>query len=200
VLASATGCRRGELLALEWIDLDESTGEIHISKSLEQTKAGIRVKSTKSEEPRCFSVPEWALEVLRAHREEQQRDRQLFGPDYQDRNLIFCQPNGAYYSPDRLGARVVELMRKVGLEGVSLHSLRHSHASNLLSNGVPIAVVSQRLAHSDQNITLSIYSHALPADTRAAAKIWNDAMVDVISDARRAGRKRRLANVCTGKS
>src|SRR5205085_9494856 len=96
---------------------------------------------------------------------------------------VFCQPNGAYYSPDRLGARVVELMRSVGLEGGSLHSLRHSHASSLLSNGVPIAVVSQRLGHSDQNITLSIYSHAMPAETKAAAKIWNDAMADVISEA-----------------
>ncbi len=178
VVASATGCRRGELLALEWSDLDQSTSEINVSKSLEQTKAGLRIKSTKSEEPRRFSVPEWALEVLRVHRQEQQRDRQLFGPDYDDHNLVFCQPNGAYYSPDRLGARVVELMRKAGLEGVSLHSLRHSHASSLLSNGVPIAVVSERLGHSDQNITLSIYSHALPADTKAAAKVWNDAMAD----------------------
>jgi len=199
VLASATGCRRGELLALEWSDLDESTSEINVSKSLEQTKAGLRIKSTKSEEARHFSVPEWALEVLRVHRQEQQRDRQLFGPDYDDHNLVFCQPSGAHYSPDRLGARVVELMRKAGLEGVSLHSLRHSHASSLLSNGVPIAVVSERLGHSDQNITLSIYSHALPADTKAAAKVWNDAMADVIADARRPAAERTLANVCTRK-
>jgi integrase len=185
VLAAATGCRRGELLALEWSDLDEATSEISVSKSLEQTKAGLRIKSTKSEKPRRFSVPEWALEVLREHRQEQQYDRQMFGTKYDDHNLIFCQPGGAYYSPDRLGARVVELMRKVGLEGVSLHSLRHSHASILLSKGVPVAVVSQRLGHADQNITLSIYSHALPADSCAAAKIWNDSMADVIAKARR---------------
>jgi len=191
VLASATGCRRGELLALQWSDLNEATGEINVSKSLEQTKAGVRIKSTKSEESRRFCVPEWALEVLRAHRGEQESDRRLFGADYANHDLVFCQPNGSHYSPDRLGARVVELMRKVGLEGVSLHSLRHSHASSLLSNGVPIAVVSQRLGHSDQNITLSIYSHALPADTKAAAKIWNDAMADVVGDARKAGSKRR---------
>jgi hypothetical protein len=104
---------------------------------------------------------------------------------YDDHNLIFCQPGGAYYSPDRLGARVVELMRKGGLEGVSLHSLRHSHATILVSDGVPVAVDSERLGHADQNITLSLYSHALPADTRAAAKIWNDSMADVIADARR---------------
>ena len=88
VLAAATDCRCGELLALEWNDLDESTGEISVSKSLEQTKAGLRIKTTKSEETRRFSVPEWALEVLRAHREEQQRDRQLFGTGYDNHNLI----------------------------------------------------------------------------------------------------------------
>jgi integrase len=184
VLASATGCRRGELLALEWSDLDD-VGKLRVSKSLEQTRAGLRVKGTKSDKPRNFAVPEWALEVLRAHRVEQDRDKELYGPGYQDHNLIFCQPEGGYYSPDRIGARVVELMRKVGLSGVSLHSLRHSHASHLLSKGVPLAVVSERLGHADQNITLSIYSHAIPADTKAAAKVWNDAMVEVISDARK---------------
>jgi integrase len=154
------------------------------------------VKSTKSEVPRRFSVPEWALEVLHDHREEQDKDRQLYGSDYQPHGLIFCQPDGAFYSPDREGARVVELMRKAGLQGVSLHSLRHSHASSLLSGGVPIAVVSERLGHADQNITLSIYSHAMPADTRAAAKVWNDAMADVIEAARKPAAKRILADTC----
>jgi integrase len=74
-------------------------------------------------------------------------------------------------------------MRKVGLQGVSLHSLRHSHASILLSKGVPVAVVAQRLGHADQNITLSIYSHALPADSLAAARIWNKAIAEVVDDA-----------------
>ncbi|HEY1754190.1 MAG TPA: tyrosine-type recombinase/integrase [Bryobacteraceae bacterium] len=190
VLAAATGCRRGELLALQWTDIDLVTGLLTVSKSLEQTKAtGLRVKCTKSEEPRQLGVPEWAIEVLNEHRTEQDRDRALFGARYIDNNLIFCQPDGNYYSPDRLGARVVELMRKVGLQGVSLHSLRHSHASILLSNGVPVAVVSQRLGHADQNITLSIYSHALPADSRAAAKIWNNSMAEVIASAGRAGKK-----------
>jgi integrase len=154
---------------------------LDISKSLEQTRAGLRVKSTKSEEPRRVAVPEWALEVLKQHRAEQEKDRAMFGRDYANNDLIFCQPDGEYYSPDRAGARVAELMRKAGLQGVSLHSLRHSHASILLSKGVPISVVSERLGHADQNITLLIYSHALPADSRAAAKIWNDSMAEVVS-------------------
>ncbi|HTC87852.1 MAG TPA: tyrosine-type recombinase/integrase [Bryobacteraceae bacterium] len=185
VLAAATGCRRGELLALTWSDVDFTTAILQVSKSLEQTRAGgLRVKSTKSGESRALDVPVWALDVLNEQRVQQQRDRTMFGAHYTGHNLIFCQPNGEYYSPDRLGARVVELMRKIGLQGVTLHSLRHSHASILLSKGVPAAVVAQRLGHADQNITLSIYSHALPADSRAAARIWNKAITEVVDDAR----------------
>ena len=196
VLAADSGCRRGELLALTWPDLDITTAELTISKSLEQTKAGLRVKSTKSGETRSIVISDWALAVLEGHRKEQARDRELFGPDCQQHDLIFCPPNGAYYSPDRVGARVVELMRKAGLEGVSLHSLRHSYASIAISNGVPIPAVSERLGHADQNITLSIYSHALPADRRAATRVWSDAMAEVISANREPATSGMLANVC----
>jgi integrase len=164
LLGLATGARRGELLALQWPDIDFSTGLMNVTKSLEQTKAGLRVKSTKSEKPRRFAVPAGALASLEEHRAEQDRDKLLFGKDYQENQLVFCRPEGGYYSPDRVGARVVELMKKAGLEGVSLHSLRHTHASELLSKGVPIPTVAKRLGHANANITLSIYAHALEAD------------------------------------
>ncbi|MDP9054829.1 MAG: site-specific integrase, partial [Acidobacteriota bacterium] len=137
MLGLATGARRGELLALQWADIDFETGIMNVTKSLEHTKAGLRVKSTKSEKPRRFAIPAAALSVLEAHRQEQKNDRAMFGADYDEHNLIFCRPEGGYYSPDRMGARTVELMKKAGLGGVSLHSLRHTHASELLSAGVP---------------------------------------------------------------
>jgi integrase len=199
LLGLATGARRGELLALKWTDIDFESGVMNVTKSLEQTKAGLRVKSTKSEKPRRFTVPSGALDALAEHRIEQDRDRALFGPDYQENQLVFCRPEGGYYSPDRIGARTVELMKKAGLEGVSLHSLRHTHASELLSSGVPIPTVAKRLGHANANITLSIYAHALEADELAAAKIWNDAMAGVI-DANKRQPKRMLANVSAGEA
>lgn len=68
-------------------------------KSLEQTKAGLRVKSTKSEKPRTIGLDDFALQVLAAHREQQKQDKINFGSDYSDNGLIFCQPNGDFYSP-----------------------------------------------------------------------------------------------------
>jgi integrase len=186
-LASASGCRRGELLALEWADINFDAGLMMISKSLEQTKAGLRVKSTKSEEPREIGLPDHALDVLREHRIEQDRDRTLYGESYANLDLVFARPDGQHYSPDRMGARVAELLRKAGLHGVSLHSLRHSHASILISEGVPIPVVSERLGHANQNITLAIYSHALPRDKRAAVNLWNKAIAESVEEERRAG-------------
>jgi integrase len=135
VLGMATGMRRGELLALEWTDLDWERALLQVSKSLEETKAGLRIKSTKNGETRRFAIPEEVLEVLREHKQEQDRHHELYGPDYANLNLIFARPDGSHYSPDKVGTRVRAAMRRAGLAGVSLHSLRHSHASELLSNG-----------------------------------------------------------------
>jgi integrase len=198
LLDLATGARRGELLALQWPDIDFDTAVMNVTKSLEQTKSGLRVKSTKSGKPRRFTVPEGALDALREHRAEQDRDRALFGRDYQEHQLVFCRPDGGYYSPDRAGARIVELMKKAGLEG-SMHSLRHTHASELLSQGVPIPTVAKRLGHANANVTLSIYAHALETDEIAAAKIWEDSMRDVIGSNKRRS-ERMLANVSPKKS
>ncbi len=85
-----------------------------------------------------------------------------------------------------MGARVAELLRKAGLNRVSLHSLRHSHSNILISEGVPIPVVSERLGHANQNITLSIYSHVLPRDKRAAVNLWNKAIAESVEEERRA--------------
>ena len=138
----------------------------------------LRVKGTKSEEAaRHWAVSESGVAGASRSSDVQDQDNanSSTAPTMRGSRLIFCEPNGAYYSPDRVGARVVEMMRG-GLAGVSLHSLRHSCASIALAGGVPIAVVAERLGHADQNITLSIYSHALPAHKRAAAKVWSNAM------------------------
>lgn len=192
MLASATGCRRGELLALTWADLDLDTGLLHVNKSLEETKSGLRIKGTKTDRPRSFRVPKQALDALTEWKAEQEEDKRLFGPDYADSGLIFSRPDGQHYRPDKVSVRVTALARKIGLEEVGLHSLRHTHASHLLSQGTPIPVVASRLGHRNPNVTLTIYSHALPADEAAAAEVWNNSLGKVIADSRK---DRMLSNV-----
>ncbi len=189
VTAACSGCRRGELLALNWADLDFGTGMMTVSKSLEQTRAGLRVKPTKSGTSRSIGLDEFALDVLTTHRMGQAQDKLDCGSAYRPNNLIFCQPNGDFYSPDHVGTRTKALLRKAGYPSFSLHSLRHSHASILLGSGTPLAVVSERLGHANQDITLGLYSHSLPADRKAASQVWHAALAEAISEdrLRRAG-------------
>jgi len=184
---TATGCRRGELLAAQWSDMDFTDRVLSISKSLEQTRGQLRVKSTKNEEPREISLPGSVISMLRDLRTRQAECRRLFGADYRDDlNLIFCTPEGNYLKPDSITAKVCLLARQAGLKGVSLHTLRHSHGSQLLANGVPLPVVSKRLGHSNVYTTANIYAHALSKDEAAVGDIWeNTVQRDIDAERRR---------------
>lgn len=190
MLAMATGCRRGELLALTWADVDFSRRELRVSKSLEQTKEQLRVKPTKSEKPRSISLPKSAIEMLRDHRGRQSENRRLFGSDYRDDlNLVFSTPNGDYLKPDSITAKVCLLAKKAGLTGAGIHTLRHSHGSQLLANGVPLPVVSKRLGHSSVYVTATVYSHALTQDELAAADVWESSVQQSIEAAQKRAKK-----------
>jgi integrase len=172
-LALGTGARRGELLALEWTDLDWLSGALTISKSLEQTAAGLRVKCPKSGKTRTCTLPQSTITALQFQRDQDAEHRRLFAGDYQNHGLIFCQPDGSYHEPDLVSQVVIRRMRKAGITVGSIHTLRHTHASNLLSRGVPLPAVSARLGHCDPNVTARIYSHALPADDQRSADVWD---------------------------
>lgn len=187
MLAVTAGCRRGELCALTWADVDFNGRVLHVSKSLEQTRDGLRVKPTKNGKPREIPLPGSAIQMLREHRNRQSENRRLFGPDYRDDlNLIFATPDGNQLKPDTLTAKVCLLASKAGLRGSSLHTLRHSHGSQLLSVGVPLPVVSKRLGHSSVYVTATIYSHALSKDELAAADVWDTSIQNSIDAARKA--------------
>jgi len=126
---------------------------------------------------RIYEFVMLAVTTGRDHRSQQAENRRLFGPDYRDDlNLVFSTPVGDYLKPDTLTAKVCLLATKAGLNGSSLHTLRHSHGSQLLANGVPLPVVSKRLGHSSVYVTATVYSHALTQDELAAADVWDSSV------------------------
>ena len=176
-MAFATGARRGELLALAWPDVDLDTGMLTIRKSLEETKQGLRVKETKGRKVRRLNLPDSAVQLLRELKSRQEVNRRMFGFDYRlDLDLVFCHPDGKYIRPGVVTKAARRIAKKAGLIGVSMHTMRHSHGSQLLSLGVPLPTVSKRLGHSNVHVTATVYSHALPDDEISAARIWNNAM------------------------
>jgi integrase len=173
-VAAATGARRGEVLALRWSDIQD--GRAVITRSLTQTRQVLEFKDTKTERPRDLKVPASALAALDAHRKRQVEFRAQFGPDYRaDLDLIFANPDGTPLRPNSVSSAVSLLFRRLALpKGASLHSLRHSHGSHLLADGVPLPVVSERLGHSSVRTTADIYAHAIRGQDDEAALRWDE--------------------------
>jgi integrase len=161
---------------LRWSDIHD--GCVVITRSLTQTKQGLTFKGTKTERPRRVELPASVLVPLESHRAQQNYFRLQFGADYHaGLNLIFANPDGTPLKPDSISSAVSLLCRRLGLpKGASLHTLRHTHGSFLLADGMDLATVSERLGHSSVRVTADIYSHALRGRDQEAARRWDDFM------------------------
>jgi integrase len=96
-----------------------------------------------------------------------------------DTDLIFAHPDGSYIHPDYLSQVFDRHVAKSTLPTIRLHDLRHTHATILLKQGVPLKVVSERLGHANPAFTLSVYQHVLPGMQAAAAKAFSAAVFDL---------------------
>jgi len=172
VLALATGARRGELLALGWEDVDLEAGRLAIRRSLERTKDGLRLKAQKSNRARIVGLPAIAVEVLRAHRVEQSKERLRCGEGWADNGLVFPSHAGTPWDPDNFSAEFRQLAKDAGLGSIGPHTLRHTAATEMLRQGLHPKVVADRLGHASTRMTLDVYSHVVPAmESDAAARV-----------------------------
>ena len=102
-----------------------------------------------------------AQAALTRHRTAQQTERDLFGVDYDDHDLVFCRPDGTPLRPDRVTAEFEQHVRDCGLPVIRLHDTRHGACSLMLAGGVPIEVVQMILGHASPDVTRRIYKHML---------------------------------------
>jgi integrase len=170
LIACGIGPRRGEILVLRWSDVNLITGEVRIIRSLCQLKSGqLILKDVKKRKSRRVVVlSPFVFDGLREALVEQQRNRQLFGSDYKDLDLICCLPDGSPIPPDTLTFAFRHHCRALGLN-IRFHDLRHGHCSQALEDGVPVKTVQERMGHATAAFTLDVYGHRMPgADKRAA--------------------------------
>ncbi len=177
-LALATGMRRGELCGLAWgaVDLDHAV--VKVERSLEETASGLRFKSPKTRAGhRSIGVPATTVDLLRAHRAAQLEMRLRLGQGRTAAgDLVFALWDGTPYPPDKLSRDWGNVVRDRKLPAVSFHSLRHSHASALISAGVDIVSVSRRLGHGSPAVTLTVYAHRFHKSDDAAVVAIEAAM------------------------
>ena len=160
VLASLCGLRRGEIVALRWKSIDLDNGQLAVIASTEQTDAGvIREKEAKSGKSRTIALPSMAVEELRRWRLHQAQELLRLGVRADDDWHVVTQADGSPLQPRSLTHVVSEFLKEWK---VTLHGLRHSHASHMLASNIHPKIVQERLGHSSIAITMDIYSHLMP--------------------------------------
>jgi len=174
VTGLASGMRRGELLALRLlVDVDLDGATLRVERSLEETKAGLRFKAPKTAHGRrSIAISQTAVAVLREHRRKLLEVRLALGLGKPDCDtLLFSQADGSPMRPNQLSWLWRSACKSLKLPRVSLHALRHTHASALIAGGLDVVAVSRRLGHANPTVTLNIYGHLFKKDDSAAAAV-----------------------------
>lgn len=124
---------------------------------------------------RRVDLPQITVEALREHRRLQLEERFAWGVRRKDDDLVFAQLDGGVLKPGSFSKAVTAAAAMAGLPGVTLHGLRHSHASHLCRQGAHPKLVSERHGHSSTGITLDLYSHLLDGMQEEAVRRLGEA-------------------------
>jgi integrase len=159
-LAVTTGLRQGELLGLQWEDIDLKVGSLAVRHILEEDNhTGVRrlAEPKTATSRRRVEIPRVAVAALRAHRKRAFAKGEIGG-------LIFRDTDGGPLRKGNLIRRSFKpLLTKAKLPSIRFHDLRHTAATLLLAEGVNPKVVQERLGHAQIHLTLDTYSHVLPS-------------------------------------
>lgn len=189
-LAVQCGLRRGEIAALRWRHVDFAHAQLAIVDSVEQTKAGLRIKRAKSGKGRAVALSASLVADLRQHRRDQSEQLLRLGVGPSDESFVVAQPDGAPYQPRSLSRAWEQWIASTDLPAIRFHDLRHSSASLMLASGIHPKIVSERLGHSRIGITLDLYSHTVPHLQADAVATVDDALQAAIQ---RLGRTQMVA-------
>ena len=171
-VAATTGVRRGELVGLRWSDIDVGARTLTVRRAVKHDDGpGWVVGSPKTHQQRTIALDGFTLAVLGEHRGRVERwAAQATLPLADDAYVLTLDVTGAQpMKPDSLSQAFARLCRASGVEGVSLHTLRHFSASVLLASGRDVRTVAGRLGHADAVTTLRVYSHMIEGRDRDAA-------------------------------
>jgi len=160
--ALSTGLRQAELLGLRWRDIDLDMMSISVSQVLYKRKGIYQFKEPKTAHSRrrVAMTPKLAL-FLREYRAERESLSWQLGQPLNLDNLVFANVEGEPFNPSVLSHDFGRMVKRIGLEGVRFHDLRHTFASLMLLRGAKPKVISEALGHSSVAFTMDTYSHII---------------------------------------
>lgn len=171
-VAVALGLRRGEVLALQWQDIDFEVEELRVRHTLQILRGGgwnlAEPKSRNSR--RTLHLPKFAVQVLRDHRQRQLKERMIQGSHWQDSGFVFTSEIGTPLDGNNVYKLYKQLLKDNDLPDIRFHDLRHTAGTLLLVQGVHLRVAMETLGHSQISLTMNTYSHVSSELQRDAAE------------------------------
>lgn len=160
-LMAYTGFRRGEMLGLEWKDIDFENNIISVKRTSNQTaERGIYTDTTKTKRSqRTLKISPYIMEMLKTLKVEQDAEAQKLGDYWVETDRLFTQDNGEPQHPNTTYEWLKRFCKRENLPFHGLHSFRHFAASSMISAGLDVTTVSGALGHTNSGTTLNIYSH-----------------------------------------
>ena len=153
-----TGLRRGELLGLEWSDIDFKNKTISVSKTLVTINGKLSTQSPKTKRSaRTISLDNNTVQILKDWKLEQKK--LFFKNGVKSQNIVITNTKGGYFDFAHFRDELKYFLGKHKLKQFSVHSLRHTHASLLFEAGIEPKTISDRLGHSNIQTTLDMYTH-----------------------------------------
>lgn len=170
-LLAMTGMRRGEVLGLRWQDVDLDHRRLAVRHTITAVGYEIKESTPKNHQACTIDLDPGTMEQLKAHRERQAKEKEAWGPGYQDTGLVFRREDGTPVHPQLFSQQFEREVRRSGLPQIRLHDVRHTHATIALRAGVPVKVISERLGHEDPAFTMKQYAHVIPGMQAEAAEL-----------------------------
>ncbi|MBB3049413.1 integrase [Prauserella isguenensis] len=172
-LSAVTGARRGEIVALQWRDVDCDAGVVLLDENYVRGPDGMIVKDTKTHQARRVSIDDDTVTLLRQYRGSCEEQLQSLGLELEATTWLFsAKPDlSRPRDPSALTRRYAKLVESLGM-ATKLKELRHYSATELLTAGVDLRTVAGRLGHGDGTTTLRHYAAWVgAADKEAATKL-----------------------------
>jgi len=180
--ALSTGLRQAELLGLRWRDIELDMMSISISQVLYKRRGVYQFKEPKTSHSRrrVATTPKLAL-FLKQYRAERENLYLELGQILSLDSLVFGTPEGKPFNPSVLSHDFGRMVKRMGLEGVRFHDLRHTFASLMLLRGAKPKVISEALGHASVAFTMDVYSHIIEGMQEDAMALLDEVLPSGVS-------------------
>ena len=170
ILTVFTGVRLGELMGLEWSDINFRDGIVSINRSSQYlAEKGVFTKTPKTESSiRDVAIPEFIVTLLEQYKYWYDEQKSLYGELWYDSNRLFVQADGKPMHPSTISKWFERFVAQIGLPVINFHGLRHTNATLLIAQNIDVSVVAARLGHAQITTTYNFYVHPIISHNKTA--------------------------------